>query len=192
MCDSSLCLFSPLSTLFVPYFASFCRSSDACAFGNAVTFSVSEITFIWFIHSSSSSPHFLPPYTRMYCLSFPFLPPLLLSISSPVPPLHCPTSPLFSRSVRYCLKSWAAVWWLKRWQIDTFTHDRTPAEDRTRAERGREEQREREAAREKGKKITSWQQGDPYFHEVKWMDRSRWVCFFNAPSSFILPLFQAI
>lgn len=85
------------------------------------------------------------------------------------------SSPL-SRSVRYCLKSWAAVWWLKRWQIDTFTHDRTLA-DRAQGERGRDEERESKWGRKaKKKKITSWQQGDPYFHKLKWMDRSGWVC----------------
>lgn len=89
---------------------------------------------------STSSPLFrssssFPPIFLSVFFSPNFFPPLV-SLSSPSPFLLPPSLP---QSVRYCLKSGAAVWWLKRWQIDTFTHDRTPADDRTRGERGSNE-----------------------------------------------------
>lgn len=118
--------------------------------------------FSTFLHS-----HILP-FLSFFPSFYPF-PPLFLPSFIPL----CCRPPL-SRSVRYCLKSWAAVWWLKRWQIDTFTHDRTLA-DRAQGERGRDEEREGKWGR-RAKKITSWQQRDPYFHKLKWMDRSGWVC----------------
>lgn len=106
----------------------------------------------------------------------------LVPLSSPPAPPHPPSLP---QSVRYCLKSGAAVWWLKRWQIDTFTHDRTLANDRTRGERSRDEWWESKRGRRRGEKITSWQQGSPYFHRLRWMDRRGMsVC------SLILPLFS--
>lgn len=118
---------------------------------------------------------------------YPF-PPLLLPSFIP---LRC--RPSLSRSVRYCLKSWAAVWWLKRWQIDTFTHDRTPV-DRAQGERGSDEQRERERASEgEGQKNNKLTTRRPLFPQAE-MDGSEWmsVCFFSAPSCFIHPLFQSI
>lgn len=126
----------PLSSLFLPLFASSHRLSRYF-----VLISIgSEIIFQIFTHSSLSSLfHFLQSHTlsRLYFLpSFYPFPPLFLPSFIPLrrrPPL--------SRSVRYCLKSWAAVWWLKRWQIDTFTHDRTLA-DRAQGKRGSDEGRE--------------------------------------------------
>lgn len=36
--------------------------------------------------------------------------------------------------------------------------------------------RKRESEGGGGKKITSWQQGGPYFHKLRWMDSRGWVC----------------
>lgn len=151
----------------------------------------------------------LPPLTFAISYKFPnfFFPPKLWPLTLPTsmrpprpspPPyifhlpllLPPPSSPSSSplESVRYCLKSEAAVWWLKCWQIDTFTHDRTPADDRTASESDEEREKER-GGRRGGGKITSWQQGGPYFHELRRMDNTgTCVCFYH----FILHLLASV
>lgn len=173
---------SPLSSLFLPSFASsrrLSRYSVLISLGSEVIFHsfLSLLTF-----PVSTITHIVPS----------LLPPYFLSISSPLPPIiYSPPSPSpLSRSVRYCLKSWAAVWWLKRWQIDTFTHDRTLA-DRAQGERGSDEGRE-SASEGEGQKNNKLTTRRPLFPQAEMDGSERMsVCFFSASVLLYSPSFSA-
>lgn len=74
---SLTCHCSPLSSLFLPSFASFHRLSSYCCYWHALICLGSEIIFQFFIHSSLSSSHFSPSYTHTYCPFFPPSPPFI-------------------------------------------------------------------------------------------------------------------
>lgn len=158
-------------------FASFRRLSSYCCYWHALICLGSEIIFQFFIHSSLSSSHFSPSYTHTYCSFFPPCPPFIhflpcschhLFPSVVVPPPLSVRQILFKKLSCSLMVKTLANRYLHTWQ--------NASGQGTGRERQWWREREREQVREKGKKITSWQQGDPYFHKLKWMDRSGWVC----------------
>lgn len=176
--------------LFLLSFASFCRAV-------IVVIGISEYCLdqkLFFNFSFILLPPLcifhLPTLTHIV---LSFLPPFLLSISSPVPPIIY--SPLLSSpplSPRQILFKKLSCSLMVKTLANRYLHTWQNAGGQG---TGWERQgwRERGQVREKGKKNNKLTTRRPLFPQAE-MDGSEWmsVCFFSAPSCFIRPLFQSI
>ena len=116
----------------------------------------------WLFHSSSFPPIFLSVF-----FSPNFFPPLV-SLSSPSPFLLLP--PSLPPSVRQILFKKRSCSLMVKTLANRYLHTWQNAGGRQDAGRARQQWIARGSEGGGGEKITSWQQGGPYFHKLRWMD----------------------
>lgn len=176
-------------TPFLPSFASFCRSNSIRAYWYPSIFVVTEIIFpflkiilllplLSFHFTTITNITFsllVPPFS-ISSLFPPHFPPIISSPSLPPPLVR---QLLFKKLSCSLMVKTLANRYLHTWQNAGSGQDTGQARQRW---------TEREQVREKGGKNNKLTTRRPLFPQAE-MDG---VCFFNAPSSFILPIFQSI